>query len=140
MSDGLAEALACLAARGETVGYGDLARKLRVQGPGSIARLTDALEATMAEDVAAGRPLRAAVCSAKGSAVPAEGFFAAAATLGRDAGTDRTAFVASERAALRQAGPTSDALEAKDGRGHPSLPHSSRGYLGAEEKGTGCGE
>ncbi len=94
-----------LAARGETVTYGALARALAIPGPGSIARLTAALEATMADDAAAGRPFRAAVCAGRLSGgLPAPGFFAEAARLGRYGGPPEgaaaAAFVAAERAAL----------------------------------------
>lgn len=98
----LAEALDDLAARGETVTYGALARALDIPGPGSIARLTAALESLMAEDAAAGRPLRAALCSGKlADGLPAPGFFEAARRLGRLApGDDPAAFARAERAAL----------------------------------------
>lgn len=97
---GLADALAGLASRGEVIGYGALARDLRLENPGSIARLTVALEALMAEDAAAGKPFRAALCHAKTGTLPALGFFEAAARLGRFNGQDAAAFAASERAAL----------------------------------------
>ena len=53
----------------------------------------------MEEDAALGRPFRAVVVSARGSALPARGFFDKAAELGRPA-TDPAAFVAAERLAL----------------------------------------
>jgi len=53
----------------------------------------------MEEDAALGRPFRAVVVSARGSALPARGFFDKAAELGRPA-MDQTAFVAGERKAL----------------------------------------
>ncbi|MDT8855404.1 hypothetical protein RNZ50_10350 [Paracoccaceae bacterium Fryx2] len=98
---GLDAALADLAARRQTMTYGALARALAIPGPGSIARLTAALEATMAEDALAGRPFRAALCAGRlAGGLPAPGFFAAAARLGRDPGPDPSAFVAAQRAAL----------------------------------------
>jgi hypothetical protein len=100
---GLAEALDALARQGQVMAYGDLARALALPGPGSIARLTEALEALMAEDVDAGHPLRAALCRAKTGDMPATGFFEAAARLGRYDGTDPVEFVATERAALFKA-------------------------------------
>ena len=88
--------LMAVAARGETIGYGPLARGLGLR----VAVLTDALEALMAEDTAAGRPLLAVVCEGRLNAgLPARGFFAAAALLGRDV-SDPVGFVQSERAAL----------------------------------------
>ena len=100
--------LAGLARRGDTLAYGALARKLAIPGPGSIATLTDALEALMAEDAAAGRPFRAALCNGKlRGSLPAPGFFGAARRLGRYSGsaegTDAAVFVADQRAALFQA-------------------------------------
>lgn len=92
---------------GETVSYGALARRLEVPGPGSIAALTAELEALMRQDAAGGRPFRAAVCAARlGGGLPAPGFFALAAELGRYAGQpggpEAERFVADERAALRR--------------------------------------
>lgn len=100
---GLAEALQGLASRGEVISYGALARGLAVPGPGSIARLTMALEELMAEDAEAGRPFRAALCRAKTGPLPALGFFDAAIRLGRFDGQDGAGFVALERAALFKA-------------------------------------
>lgn len=85
MIAGLEPALAALAAAGRTTTYGALAADLDLTGPGRIARLTAALEATMAEDAAAGRPLRAAlVVSRIGGGLPARGFFDMALALGYD--------------------------------------------------------
>jgi hypothetical protein len=99
MPDPLTARLAALAAAGETVTYGALARDLGLR----MADLTRALEATMAEDAAADRPFRAAVCAGRLSGgLPARGFFERAAELGRFApGTDPAAFAAAERARLR---------------------------------------
>lgn len=101
----LAAELQRIGQRGETIGYGDLARRMAVPGPGSVATLTRVLEDLMAEDVAAGRPFLASVCSAKlAQGQPARGFFEAATRLGRYSGSwdgpDAGAFVAAERAAL----------------------------------------
>ncbi len=80
---GLAEALADLAARGETTTYGALAERLEVPGPGRIARLTDALEALMEEDAFGGAALRAALVLGRNSGgLPARGFFLKAKALG----------------------------------------------------------
>jgi hypothetical protein len=63
------------------------------------------LEALMAEDAAAGRPFRAALCEGKlRGGLPAPGFFEAAQRLGRFSGPfdgpEAEAFVACERRAL----------------------------------------
>jgi hypothetical protein len=103
VTQGLAARLEALAAAGQTISYGALARELQVPGPGAIARLTTALEALMAEDAAQGRPFRAVVCCGRLSGgLPAPGFFEAARRLGRDPGPDPAAYVAAERAALRR--------------------------------------
>jgi hypothetical protein len=101
----LAAELAGLALRRETIGYGALARRLAIPGPGSIHRLTEALEALMAEDAIAGRPFRAVLCEGKlRGGLPATGFFLSAQRLGRFSGPidtpEAAAFVARERAAL----------------------------------------
>lgn len=88
--------LAALAAAGETITYGALARDLGWR----LADLTAALERLMAEDSAAGRPLRAAVLRGRLSGdLPARGFFDAAAVLGHDV-SDPAGLVARQRAAL----------------------------------------
>ena len=103
----LRAALLDLAARGGTITYGALARDLSVPGPGSIARLTEAMEALMAEDAAAGRPFLASVCEGRLSGgLPARGFFETARRLGRysgpDDGAEARAFAEAERLALRE--------------------------------------
>lgn len=81
--DGLKAALADLAQARATITYGTLAARLGVPGPGRIARLTEALEALMAEDAAKGRPLRAAlVVSRLADDLPGQGFFQHATALG----------------------------------------------------------
>jgi len=98
---GLVEALEDLASRGQVMSYGDLARALALPVPGSIVRLTQALEALMVEDAAKGRPLRAALCHARLTQdLPAQGFFDKAMELGRFDGTDPAGFVRTERARL----------------------------------------
>lgn len=87
--------LAALAAAGETITYGDLARELGLR----MAELTAALEALMAEDARAGHPFRAALLRQRLSPTgqPAPGFFACAAGLGRadvDAEAERRALFA----------------------------------------------
>ena len=91
--------LRAVAAAGQTVRYGDLAREYDVR----VSTLTEALEALMAEDVAAGRPLLAVVCEGRLSGgMPARGFFEAAALLGRDV-SDPVGLVTLEQAALVEA-------------------------------------
>lgn len=98
---GLDQRLAQLAAAGQTTTYGQLARDLGLTGPGTIARLTEALEALMDEDAALSQPFRAAVVSGRlAQGLPAIGFFDKAAALGREVG-DPSAFIAAERSALR---------------------------------------
>lgn len=91
--------LAELAALNQTTHYGALARDLGLTGPGTIAQLTDALETLMEQDSATGHPLRAALVTARGSTLPAPGFFAKAAALGHDV-SDPASFTAAQRAAL----------------------------------------
>ena len=90
--------LTALAAAGETISYGALARELGWR----INELTTALETLMEEDARAGRPFRAAVCAQRLSTdgLPAPGFYAKATELGRDI-LDPAAFAAAERANLR---------------------------------------
>ena len=94
----LGDRIAALAAAGETATYGALARELGLR----MGELTAALEAMMVEDAAAGRPLRAVLCRQRLSpdALPAPGFFAAAASLGIRI-DDLYAYVAEARAQLR---------------------------------------
>jgi hypothetical protein len=84
MIPGLEAALATLARNGRTIGYGTLARDLGLSGPGSIARLTGALESLMEADAALGQPFRAALFCHRLSAegLPARGFFQKAQDLG----------------------------------------------------------
>lgn len=89
--------LATIAAAGGTITYGALAQRLGCR----IGDLTKALEAMMAVDAAAGKPLRAAVCAGRlNNGIPAEGFFIKALELGFDV-ADRNTFVASQRLALK---------------------------------------
>jgi hypothetical protein len=92
----LEQRLAALAAAGETITYGALARDLSLR----MADLTAALEALMDEDAAQNQPFRAALCAARlGQGLPARGFFDKAAALGRQI-DDPAAFVQTERLAL----------------------------------------
>ena len=99
MIPGLTARLAELAALNQTTHYGALARDLGLTGPATIARLTTALEALMEDDTAQDRPLRAALVTARGATLPAQGFFDKAAALGHDT-SDRQALIAAHRARL----------------------------------------
>jgi len=89
--------LRALARAGTTETYGAMARALGLR----MAVLTAALERLMAEDAAAARPYRAALCEARlGLGLPAPGFFLAAQALGRPVAQTAGA-VAAERAAVR---------------------------------------
>ncbi len=94
-----------LEAATKPISYGRLARDLDVPGPGAIARVTNALEALMQDDAAAGRPFLASMCEGKLlDGLPALGFFQMAASLGRYSGSstgpDAVAFVMQQRAML----------------------------------------
>lgn len=87
--------LAAVAAAGQTITYGQLARDLGLR----VAQLTAALESLMEADVAQGRPFRAALLNARGTDLPARGFFDKAAALGADT-SDPVALVALHRRRL----------------------------------------
>lgn len=86
--------LAALAAAGETITYGDLARELGLH----MGELTARLEALMEEDAAQGHPFRAALLRQRLSPenLPAPGFFQKAAGLGRPT-DDPSTFTRTER-------------------------------------------
>ncbi|KPQ21092.1 hypothetical protein [Halomonas sp. HL-93] len=64
--------------------YQQLASALGLMPPRTIQRVAQALEQLMKEDVAAGRPMIAAlVVSRRGDGLPAPGFFQQAVALGR---------------------------------------------------------
>jgi hypothetical protein len=89
--------LAALAAAGETITYGALAKDLGLR----ISDLTTQLEALMEHDAAQGKPFRAALLRQRLSPdhLPAPGFFRKAAELGRPT-DDPAAFTATQRQAL----------------------------------------
>jgi hypothetical protein len=91
--------LAALAAAGQTIGYGALAKELGLR----MAELTAALEALMEVDAALGRPFRAALLHQRLSPdhLPAPGFFQKAAELGADV-SDPVAFTKDQRRRLRR--------------------------------------
>ncbi len=90
----LEEKLAALAAAGETITYGQLAKDLGLR----MADLTAQLEATMEVDAATGNPFRAAFLRQRHSpeGLPAPGFFQKAAELGH-ATDDPVAFTKRHR-------------------------------------------
>ena len=101
MMQSLTLRLAQLAAGGQTITYGQLARELKMTGPSTIARLTAALETTMEEDAAQNQPFRAVILSGRlAKDLPAQGFFDKAAELGRYQRQDPAEYITSERAAL----------------------------------------
>ena len=95
----LEDRLAALAASGQTMTYGDLARELGLR----MGELTAALEALMEIDAARRQPLRAALLRQRLSpdGQPAPGFHAKAAELGRtvDIDAERRALFAAARPA-----------------------------------------
>jgi hypothetical protein len=75
LKERLREALMEYARTGTPTTYRELASRLDLEPPNTIHRLTMALEALMAEDVAAGRPMLAAVCISKmHTGLPSRGF------------------------------------------------------------------
>ena len=79
-----------LARAGRTATYQEVATELGLAGRHRIHRVAEALETTMDEDAAAGRPLLAAVVVSRARAgLPAPGFFARARALGRHQGAER---------------------------------------------------
>jgi hypothetical protein len=94
----LEERLAALAAAGETMTYGALAKELGLR----MADLTAQLEALMEADAAEGKPFRATVLRQRLSTghLPAPGFFQKAANLGHPT-DDPAAFIADQRRRLR---------------------------------------
>jgi hypothetical protein len=89
--------LAALAAAGETIAYGALARDLGLR----MADLTRELETLMEADAAQGKPFRAALLCQRLSPenLPAPGFFLKAESLGHHI-PDPAAFVADQRRRL----------------------------------------
>ena len=89
--------LAALAAAGETITYGELARDLGLR----MGDLTTALETLMEADAREGRPFRAALLRQRLSPdhLPAPGFFLKAAELGHPT-HNPTEFTQSHRQAL----------------------------------------
>lgn len=63
--------------------YQQAAEALGLTPPGTIRRVAQALEALMREDVAAGRPMIAALVVSRRGDLPRQGFFEVAVALGR---------------------------------------------------------
>jgi Fe-S cluster biogenesis protein NfuA len=85
---------ACLERLGDDevpIAYGALARRLGLWLPGSVAKVTDALEATMQQDADAGRPFIAARAVGRGrGGLPGQGFFGKARALSRGPDTQES--------------------------------------------------
>jgi hypothetical protein len=94
----LEDKLAALAAAGETITYGALAKDLGLR----MGDLTAQLESLMEEDAAAGKPFRAALLRQRLSLdlLPAPGFFLKAQELGHET-SDTAAFALDHRQRLR---------------------------------------
>ena len=76
LKDCLREELLKQARSGVPVTYKSLADRLELTPPNTIHRIVQALEQLMDEDIAAGRPLLAALAVSKvASGIPARGFF-----------------------------------------------------------------
>lgn len=100
MMDTLRGRLIELAALGQTISYGDLARELALPSP-AIQTLAAMLEQLMEDDAAAGRPFLAALCAGRlGDGMPSLGFFEKAAQLDAALTADPDAFVAEQRTSL----------------------------------------
>lgn len=99
---------AILSARGPDcpfITYQALASMLDLSPPRTIHQVAGALEQLMREDVAAGRPMIAALVVSRAGDMPRRGFFDLAVALGRfpaDTGTDRTAWEAECAAVLER--------------------------------------
>jgi hypothetical protein len=93
------------AGEARTLTYAQAAQALALEPPHTIHRLALMLEALIAEDAAAGRPLLAALVVSRTGPLPKPGFFACAAALGLyagdEAGAEAAAFHARQLAALR---------------------------------------
>jgi hypothetical protein len=83
LKDRLREELLAQAQSGFPATYKNLADRLELASPNTIHRIAEALEQLMDEDIAAGRPLLAALAVSKvGPGIPAPGFFLEAQRLG----------------------------------------------------------
>ena len=83
LKERLRQALIDQAQTGTPTTYKELADRLGLEPPQTIHRLGEALETLMKDDVAANRPMLAALCVSKvRSGIPGRGFFLAAKVLG----------------------------------------------------------
>jgi alkylated DNA nucleotide flippase Atl1 len=101
LKERLRQALIDQVQTGELTTYRDLAIRLGLEPPNTIHHVTEALESLMEDDVAAGRPMLAAMClSKRQTGIPARGFFLTAEALGvfsgDPAGPEARAFHAAE--------------------------------------------
>lgn len=106
LADRVRDHLVRLAPQKTPITYGALARALGLWAPGSVRRVTSALETTMREDAGAGRPFIAARVVNRGSdGLPGKGFFDLAGALkrGRREGESDQAFHQREAEALNRA-------------------------------------
>jgi len=79
LKERLRQALIDQAQTGTPTTYKELAGRLGLEPPQTIHRLGEALETLMKADIAAGRPMLAALCVSKiRPGIPARGFFLAA--------------------------------------------------------------
>jgi hypothetical protein len=83
LKERLRQALIDQAKTGSPTTYAELANRLALEPPNTIRQLIEALEDLMEDDVAAGRPILAAICVSKTrTGIPQPGFFLAAQALG----------------------------------------------------------
>jgi hypothetical protein len=83
LKERLRQALVDQAQTGNPTTYKELADRLGLEPPQTIHRVGEALETLMEDDVAAGRPMLAALCVSKTlSDMPGRGFFLKAQVLG----------------------------------------------------------
>src|SRR5205809_6133614 len=76
LKERLRQALIDQAEAGNPTTYKELADRLGLEPPQTIHRVGEALETLMEDDVAAGRPMLAALCVSKmRSGIPGHGFF-----------------------------------------------------------------
>jgi Fe-S cluster biogenesis protein NfuA len=91
LSDRVRAHLECLDPAEVPITYGALARALGLWAPGSIAKVTRALETTMRKDAAAGRPFIAARAVNRGrDKLPGKGYFDLARALSRGPQSDES--------------------------------------------------
>lgn len=111
LADRVRRHLEALPPAAPTVSYGTLARALGLWLPGSVRKVTRALEVTMQEDNEAGRPFIASRAVSRAAGLPGKGFFDLARDLARGPGMDETErdFHAREIARLAAARPVASA-------------------------------